>query len=89
MQMHATILASDPAFTYWTPETLQAWAIVKQLRAQGIPAYATMDAGPNVKILTLGEHVPTILQALQADFAGRVLTTTPGPAAKVIGGPNV
>lgn len=85
MQMHATILASDPAFTYWTPETLKAWAIVKQLRADGIPAYATMDAGPNVKILTLGEQVPKILNALQADFAGRVLTTTPGPAAKVIG----
>lgn len=88
MQMHATILASDPAFTYWTPETLKAWAIVKQLRAEGIPAYATMDAGPNVKILTLGAHVPAIMQALQPDFADRVLTTTPGPAAKVIGAQN-
>ncbi|WP_125706748.1 diphosphomevalonate decarboxylase [Lacticaseibacillus porcinae] len=89
MQMHATILASDPAFTYWTPETLKAWAIVKQLRANGIPAYATMDAGPNVKILTLSDYVPQILQALQPDFADRVLTTMPGPAAQVIGGTHV
>ncbi|WP_407890898.1 diphosphomevalonate decarboxylase [Lacticaseibacillus sp. N501-2] len=88
MQMHATILASDPAFTYWTPETLKAWALVKQLRAGGIPAFATMDAGPNVKILTLAKHVPAIQQALQADFANRVLTTTPGPKAHVIGGQN-
>ncbi|WP_461214288.1 diphosphomevalonate decarboxylase [Lacticaseibacillus sp. GG6-2] len=84
MQMHAAILASDPAFTYWTPETLQAWAIVRDLRAAGVPAYATMDAGPNVKILTLAPYVAQIHQALTPAFAGRVLATAPGPAARVL-----
>jgi diphosphomevalonate decarboxylase len=84
MQMHATILAADPAFTYWQPETLTAWTIVKQLRAQGIPAYATMDAGPNVKILTLSPYVEQIKAALAPIFGERLLTTGPGPAARVL-----
>ncbi len=84
MQMHATILASDPAFTYWAPETLQAWALVRQLRANGVPAYATMDAGPNVKILTLAPYVAQVQAALRPDFAGRVLETAPGPGAQIL-----
>ncbi|MFD1485665.1 diphosphomevalonate decarboxylase [Lacticaseibacillus baoqingensis] len=84
MQMHATILAADPAFTYWQPETLTAWSLVRQLREQGVPAYATMDAGPNVKILTLAPYVAQIKAALAPTFGQRLLTTGPGPAARVL-----
>lgn len=86
MQMHAAILAGDPAFTYFEPQTLQAWQIVKELRKRGIPAYATMDAGPNVKILTLAPAVDQVLAALQPTFAGKLLLTKPGPAARLLEG---
>ncbi|WP_390409666.1 diphosphomevalonate decarboxylase [Lacticaseibacillus jixiensis] len=84
MQMHAAILASDPAFTYWQPETLQAWAIVRQLRQSGLPAYATMDAGPNVKVLTTQEAAAKVQAALAAAFPNRVLVALPGPGAQVL-----
>ncbi|WP_262314670.1 diphosphomevalonate decarboxylase [Lacticaseibacillus parakribbianus] len=84
MQMHAAIMAGDPAFTYFQPETLAAWQTVQQLRAAGVAAYATMDAGPNVKVLTLAAHVPAVVAALTPQFAGRLLTTRPGPAATVL-----
>lgn len=49
--MHGTTLGAVPPFTYWSPGSLQAMALVRQARAKGIPCYFTMDAGPNVKVL--------------------------------------
>ncbi|MFD1393971.1 diphosphomevalonate decarboxylase [Lacticaseibacillus jixianensis] len=82
-RMHAAILAGSPAFTYFQPDTMAVWHTVQALRQQGVPAYATMDAGPNVKILTLAPAVPTIQKALSA-FGGRLLVAAPGPAAQVL-----
>src|SRR5690554_436521 len=38
--------------------------IIKDLRQKGIPAYFTMDAGPNVKIITTSEYVDQIVQKI-------------------------
>ncbi|WP_179395447.1 diphosphomevalonate decarboxylase [Lacticaseibacillus absianus] len=84
MQMHAAIMAADPAFTYFEPETLAVWQTVHRLRASGVPVYATMDAGPNVKLLTLAPHVATVCAALSPQFDQRVLVSAPGPAARVL-----
>ena len=51
MAMHATMLASWPPLLYWQPESVQALQKVWQLREDGVQVYATMDAGPNVKLL--------------------------------------
>ncbi|WP_369385726.1 diphosphomevalonate/mevalonate 3,5-bisphosphate decarboxylase family protein, partial [Lacticaseibacillus camelliae] len=82
-RMHAAIFASDPAFTYFQPATLTVWHAVQTLRAQGVPAYATMDAGPNVKILTLAPAVAAVKAALP-EFKDRLLVAGPGRAAKVL-----
>ena len=51
MAMHATMLASRPAILFWLPESVAALHRVWQLRADGIQVFATMDAGPNVKLI--------------------------------------
>ena len=51
LAMHATALAARPAVCYWQPETLRTLRRVWALRAAGTPVYATLDAGPNVKLL--------------------------------------
>ena len=51
MSMHATMLASWPPLLYWLPESVAALQQVWALREQGLAVYATMDAGPNVKLL--------------------------------------
>ena len=84
MQMHATMLAADPAFTYFQPATLRVWQLVQELRAAGVPAYATMDAGPNVKILTLAAHVDAVVAKLTPEFGQQLRVTGPGPAATVL-----
>ena len=84
MRMHAAIMAEEPPFTYFLPETLRAWQLVQEQRALGIPAFATMDAGPNVKILTTAPYVDVLMTALQPVFGDRILSTRLGPDAQVI-----
>jgi diphosphomevalonate decarboxylase len=52
LAMHASAIAARPAIIYWQPATLGALAAVRALRAAGRAAWATMDAGPHVKVLT-------------------------------------
>jgi len=51
LAMHATMLDSWPPVLYWHPRTVEVLHTVWQARAEGIPCYFTMDAGPNVKLL--------------------------------------
>lgn len=64
-KMHATTLAARPPFTYWHDTTLTVMQTVQALRAKGIPAYFTIDAGPNVKVLYQPENEKVIKQTLQ------------------------
>ena len=51
LAMHGTMLGARPPVCYWLPESLGAIHAVWQARAEGLPVYFTMDAGPNVKLL--------------------------------------
>ncbi|SNV55835.1 mevalonate diphosphate decarboxylase [Mammaliicoccus stepanovicii] len=68
LRMHATNLGSQPPFTYLVPESYQAMEIVHQCREAGFPGYFTMDAGPNVKILTEKKNQDYIINALLKTF---------------------
>ena len=65
LKMHATTLGANPPFTYWLDTTMAVMQTVQQLRSAGIPAYFTIDAGPNVKVLYLPEHEAKIQETLQ------------------------
>ena len=47
-----------------TDETQLILSLIKDMRRQGILAYATLDAGPNVKIITTKAQAPEIVAAL-------------------------
>jgi diphosphomevalonate decarboxylase len=81
LAMHASAIAARPAVVYWQPATLAALAAVRELRTGGRAAWATMDAGPHVKVLTT---------ASDADAVASALATVPGVTATMIstaGGP--
>lgn len=65
MKMHALMFTSKPPLVYWNPATIAAWQTVTELRAQGTPAYATIDAGPQVKVLCQPEHSTKVAAALE------------------------
>lgn len=70
---HLNETAREP-FTYFTAETRALIAFVQQLRQQGVLAFVTIDAGPNVKIITDRTTVPTLQTALKQAFPALPVT---------------
>lgn len=82
---HACAMASDPAILYWQPGTLAALATVRRLREErAISAFATMDAGPHVKVLCKSSDVGIVRRALtRTDGVLQTLVCKPGPRVRV------
>lgn len=85
LRMHAAAIAACPGLVYWAAGTVEVMDEVRRLRASGIPAYFTIDAGPHVKVLTTPEHEDTIERAI-ASVPGvrRVLRARPGGPAHLV-----
>lgn len=63
--MHATMLAARPAIRYLAPRSVAVLDRILSLRNAGIPAYATVDAGPNVKVLCSRANARMVAQAIE------------------------
>jgi diphosphomevalonate decarboxylase len=83
LAMHASAMAA--AVVYVTGATLQALAQVRELRARGYAAWATMDAGPHVKVLVSAADAAAV-RASMVEVPGvlRVLEARPGHGATVV-----
>lgn len=82
--MHATMLAARSAVRYFAPATVEVLDAVLELRRAGVSAYATMDAGPNVKILCREEDAERVAGAVRAASpACSTLVAGLGPAARL------
>ncbi len=86
MRMHATIQACDPPIRYLTPASVALFDQVAQLRANGVFAYATADAGPNVVVLCRPVDAESIATQLAPLAETRV--ALPGPGLVVRGNPD-
>jgi len=86
LKMHAVGLGARPPLLYWRGATVECLRRIWTLRADGIPAYATIDAGPQVKAFCAPASAPAVADALR-DVAGveRVLVCAPGEGAEVVG----
>ncbi|MEI3607043.1 diphosphomevalonate decarboxylase [Pseudogracilibacillus sp. SE30717A] len=79
LKMHATTLGAVPPFTYWQDTTMTVMQTVQSLRKSGFPAYFTIDAGPNVKVLYLPKDEQEVLKKLrQTDGVTDVIVSKVG-----------
>lgn len=79
MRMHALTLSSDPAFTYFNGQTIELLEKVKELRANNVNCYATVDAGPNIKVLCQSKDLNQIITVFsQLIGPENVIATEPG-----------
>ncbi|MBG9989369.1 diphosphomevalonate decarboxylase [Aerococcaceae bacterium DSM 111176] len=79
MKMHSTVLASNPSMNYFEAKSLRAIELVQQMRADGLSAYYTMDAGPNVKIICPYSQMDQIKAYLKDDFSDeQLIMSRPG-----------
>jgi len=56
---------STPAINYFNDKTVAVMDMVKFLREFGIQCYFTIDAGPNVKIITDASNQESVLDKLK------------------------
>lgn len=84
LSIHAIMLTSRPSLIYWLPATLEVIHAVQAWRAEGAPCYFTIDAGPNVHVLTpaaAAEEIKTRLKAMSC--VRQVIACGPGPCPVV------
>lgn len=82
LAFHCCAMTSSPPILYWRPATLSVLHRVHELREEGLSAWATMDAGPHVKVLCERadeaklayelEKDPSVLEVLRCRPAGGV-----------------
>jgi diphosphomevalonate decarboxylase len=85
LMMHACMLSARPALLYFRPATLAVLEKVRALRAAGSALYATMDAGPHVKVLCAAADA----DPLAAELGGvpgvtRIIVASPGSDATLL-----
>jgi len=82
LRMFATMFAANPPIIYWKPASLRVIRACETLRQDGIGVWETMDAGPQVKLLSIEHNVPTLLAALsEIEPDARLRVCRPGEAA--------
>src|SRR5882724_4814910 len=85
LKMHAVGMAARPPLLYWRGATIECLHAVWALRAAGTPAFVTIDAGPQVKVLCTPDDARRVAEALRAvPGVERVLTCAPGGGAEVM-----
>jgi diphosphomevalonate decarboxylase len=82
LSMHAVMMTSHPPLLYWTARTVEVIEAVWRLRRKGVEAYFTIDAGPNVHVITTRERVEAVRNEMAA--FGDVRVERPGPGAEII-----
>ncbi len=65
LKMHAVMTTTKPSLLYWQPQTLSVMHEVQNMRDEGIQAYFTIDAGPQVVILCLDAQQDSIKQKIK------------------------
>lgn len=84
-KMHACMLAANPPLLYWSGATIDAVRAIQELRATGVAACCTIDAGPQVKVLCEDAAAERVQRSL-AEIPGvlSVIDSGPGPGCHLI-----
>jgi diphosphomevalonate decarboxylase len=84
LAMHANAMAARPGLLYWQPATLALVHRVRALRAEGVPVFFTIDAGPHVVAFCPPDAVARVDREL-ADVPGVVerMSSDAGPGVEV------
>ena len=85
LRMHASMFGAEPPVRYLTAQSFAVFDAVAELREQGLEAYASADAGPNVKILCQAREAEVLASALRERLAGvNLLISHAGPGATLV-----
>lgn len=85
LKMHALAMAAQPGLLYWHPATVAGIHMVRELRRNGHAVFFTIDAGPQLKVVSASDEVDTVTGALrELDGVIDVLHAGLGAGAAII-----
>jgi diphosphomevalonate decarboxylase len=85
MIMHAVMMSSRPPLYYWNEATMALIQASQRWRAEGLPVYFTIDAGPNVHLICEATAAEAVMaQARKIRGVQDVLSSGPGGPARLI-----
>ncbi|MCK2021832.1 diphosphomevalonate decarboxylase [Microbacterium sp. kSW2-24] len=82
LRMHAVIQSCDPPVRYLSPVSVALFDLAESLRADGLPVYATADAGPNVVFLCRPQDADAVAAAVRP--LAETMIARPGPGVEVL-----
>jgi diphosphomevalonate decarboxylase len=82
LMMHAVMMTSQPTLMYWLPQTLHLMDKVLTWRRDGLPVAFTIDAGPNIHLITTSNQVDSLRSELHRmpEVLNLFITHPGGPA---------
>ncbi len=78
-------MTSRPPIYYWAPAMVRVIQAVQRWRADGLPVYFTLDAGPNVHLICEGKDADQVASLARAvEGVQQVIDNAPGGAAFIV-----
>jgi len=65
VDLHLVAMSSRPPIFYWAPGTVAVLRTVRELRQEGLAAWATMDAGANVHVICDADSEEDVAERLE------------------------
>lgn len=85
IKMHSVMMTSKPPLFYWNKETYSIIEFVRNLHFLKYPIFFTIDAGPQVKIITVPEESEKILKKIKdLNNIFKLYVINLGPGAKIL-----
>lgn len=85
LAIHFVMMSSTPALFYWAPATISILKAVQRWRAEGLDAYFTIDAGPNVHVICEAADADTIERRARGIAGVRdIIVAGPGEGPNVV-----
>jgi len=66
VDLHLIAMSSRPPIFYWAPGTVAVLRAVRELRQEGLAAWATMDAGANVHVICDADSEEDVAERLES-----------------------
>lgn len=83
--LHSVMMTSTPQLIYWNPATINIMKQVQDWRASGLDAFYTIDAGPNVHVISpAGQSQKVAAMLRELDGVLDVISSTAGGPARII-----
>lgn len=80
--LHGITMTSVDEMMLWMPETVKVILEVRRMRAQGVPAYFSIDTGATVYVNTEPKHVKTVERRIRS-LGIKTITCGVGGSAKL------